>query len=270
MSSAAREIKQHLGRARVSVRSRDLLKTLASLLKALDIYCRSRLVGQEKYEVEGLMNEVLHAFGGLPAVKKLFPKGLLFKAGEVPGLRDKLKRLEAGIREAIEKAEYDKVLARKQDIDHQLLAAKKLLNDGSNLEARRILRSLLHKCPDEPGLASFIGRILFESGDFADAADYFKQACLQDVRSPTPFVHLVTIHENLGNLTEAEDAVKEVMKRFGASDAEYAKLAVILLKQNRIAEAKDAVATALKKNPENKKAKAILSQLEKTPPDTAA
>lgn len=265
--SSAKDIKQHLGRARVAVRSSDLFKSLEALVKSLELYSRTRLMGQEKYEVEGLMNEVLHGFSTLPASKKLFPRGLLFKPEEAPALLTRLQKLQVSISEAIEKAEYAKTLARKQDIDAHILTARKLFDRDQPVEARKSLRLLVNKYGDEPGLPLFVGNLLLKSGQLADAEPYFRLAMEQEPKNPSAYAQLVTVQEMLGEWLKAEEAVTTVMRRFGAGEHEYARLAGILLRQGRATAAREAAASALKKNPRNKKAREIMQQLDRVTPE---
>ncbi|MFW6243688.1 MAG: tetratricopeptide repeat protein [Desulfovibrionales bacterium] len=259
--SSARDIKQQLGRARVAVRGSDLLKALEALIAGLELHGRTRLIGQEKYEVEGLLNEVLHGFGTLPTVTKLFPRGLVFRPAEAEALLSSLRKLQATILGAIEKAEYTKTLASVQDIDAQLSAASSLLEQEQHLEARKALRLLLQRHQDQPGLALYIGNMLLKHGQAADAEAYFRMAMEQDPKNPSPHAQMVTVQEMLGQWMQAEEAVTTVMRRFGAGEHEYARLAAILLRQGRATAAREAAASALKKNPQNKKAGEILQQL---------
>ena len=260
--SSARDIKQQLGRARVAVRGSDLLKALEALIAGLELHGRTRLIGQEKYEVEGLLNEVLHGFGALPTVKNLFPSGLVFKPAAAESLLSTLKKLQTTIRGAIEKAEYTKTLTTVQDIDAQLFAASSMLEKKQHLEARKALRLLLQKHQDQPGLALYIGNMLLKYGQAADAEAYFRMAMEQDPKNPAPHAQMVTVQEMLGQWMQAEEAVTTVMRRFGAGEHEYARLAGILLRQGRATAAREAAASALKKNPQNKKAGEILQQLD--------
>ncbi|WP_029897410.1 hypothetical protein [Desulfohalovibrio reitneri] len=262
MKAEVKEIKEHVARAKAHVTKHDVVRTLDALIDALTGLSKAKqMYGREKFEVEILIDEVLRTLSAQSHMKNLFPKGLTFKRGQEKNLLATLTKLRDRINSAIEKAEQEKMRAYKLSIDEAVLGAQKLLDEGSQDEARRAFRKAADKFADEPGLLQDVGSRLLRGRLVQESVEYLNAAIEQDPRDPRPYTHLVNALEHLGELERAEDVTKNALRNFGPNDRTYTILARIHMKKKEWDEAYDMAQAAMDINPFASEAEKIAKQV---------
>ena len=259
--ASSKTIKEHIARAKTYVQKGDVRRSLANLVKALELFITSKIFGREKFEIEILLDEVLRELSRQPALKRLFPDGLTYIRGQERKLYQTTKKLHDKLVQVMEKMRIERIRKQKYTIDEMLIAGQEHLKNGEPMEARKAFR----KCSetfggDEPGLFSDIGNRLLMAGMFQEAIEYFergREAMSGDAR---PYTGLINCYEGLGETGKAMEMVKETMRKFGANESLYTKLAKQFLAKREWGEAHDAAQAALNLNPLSAEAKKIVDR----------
>lgn len=259
----AKTVKENIARAKTYAGRGDYLRCLNALSKALEQLITSKIFGREKFECEILLDEVLREVSGMDALKKVFPGGLRFKRGEERKLYNTVKKLRDKLKEVMERARIQRLRQEKMAIDELLLKAQELLEKQEPMEARKLFRKVSEKYgQSEPGIYADIGTRMMMGGLFAEAIEYFERGKEVYPKDSRPYTGLINCYEGMGEVEKAEEAVMETMRKFGANESIYVKLAKIHVTKRNWSEAYDAAKAAMDLNPLNAEAKKILTQVE--------
>lgn len=260
---SAKTVKENIARAKTYSARGDYLKCLNALSRALEQLITSKIFGREKFECEILLDEVLREVSDMDALKKVFPHGLRFKRGEERKLYNTVKKLRDKLQEVMERARIQRLRQEKMQIDELLIKAQEMLEQDQPMEARKLFRKVSEKYGEsEPGLFSDIGTRMMQGGLFSEAIEYFERGKEAYPKDSRPYTGLINCYEGLGEAEKAEEAVMETMRKFGANESIYVKLAKIHVSKRNWSEAYDAAKAAMDINPLNTEAKKLMKQIE--------
>lgn len=115
------------------------------------------------------------------------------------------------------------------------------------------IREAIRLNPESAEAHDLLGQCLEGLGDFKGAIKAYERAIALDgeagTESPWPGYHLGSLWHDLGNLEEAEAALRSAVASDPKHAAAYAELGLVLRKANRLAEAADALETAARLSP---------------------
>lgn len=256
--SQSKAVKEHIARAKAYAGKQDILRSLHSLCESLNALLKAQVFGREKFEIGILIDEVLRALSQYDEVKAVAPKGLSYQRGQEKALFLSLRKTFATIKEIRDKAQLQTTRAQKLEIDELILQGQAHLEQKNWLEARKFFRRATERFPDERGILIDAGQRLLKAGQFAEAMEYLQRGMERDPTDPRPYTHLVACYEALAEPEKAEELLMTILRRFGANESVFLRLAKIHLQKRKFAEAYDAADQALSRNPLSRDAMKIL------------
>ncbi|WP_243547339.1 tetratricopeptide repeat protein [Pseudodesulfovibrio tunisiensis] len=262
MQLNAKSIREDIARARAYAQKSDYLRTLGCLANAIKGLVTSQVFGREKFEIQALLDEALRDLNKMKMIRKLFPQGLVYQRGKEKAFHSTLVRLHDKLEQAMEKARITKLRKRLAVLDENLIKAAGLVKQGEQLEARKLYRKISEYFKDIEGIDSDIGNRLTMSGMFAEAVEYLNKALeinQSDVRAHNA---LILCYEGMHEVDKAMNAIKDAMRRLGASENLHLRMAKLCLEKRDWGEAFNNASAALEKNPLNAEARKIMKRTE--------
>ncbi|MDD3310927.1 hypothetical protein [Pseudodesulfovibrio sp.] len=258
----AKDIRENIARARAYAKKSDYLKTLSCLAVAIRGILTSQIFGTEKFEIYSHLDEALRDLNKMTMIKRLFPQGLKYTRGNERPFYHILVRLHKKLEEATEKARLTKVRKRLSVLDENLVKAAALVKAGNQLDARKLYRKISEFFQDIEGIDSDIGNRLTQFGMFAEAVEYLNKALADRASDPRAHSALILCYEGLNEDEKAMEAIKEAMRRIGASENLYLRLAKLHLKKRDWGLVYNNAKAALDRNPLNAEAEKLMKLAE--------
>ena len=258
----AKEIREDIARAKTYAKKSDYLKTLACLGGAIRGLLTSQVFGTEKFEIYSHLDEALRDLNKMKMIKRLFPKGLNYQRGKERAFYQTLMRLHKKLEEATEKARQTKLRKRLSVLDDNMIKAANLAKAGDRLEARKLYRKISEYFQDIDGIDSDIGNRMALAGMFPEAIEYLTKALGERANDVRAHNALILCYESMHEDEKAMEAIKEAMRRIGASEGLYVRLAKLFLKQREWGQVYNNAKAALDKNPLNAEAMKMVKQAE--------
>lgn len=258
----AKDIREDIARSRAYANKSDYLRTLECLANAIRNLLTSQVFGAEKFEIYAHLDEALRDLNKMKMIKRLFPKGLSYRKGKEKAFYQTLVRLHKKLGLAMEKARVTKMRKRLAVLDDNMIKAAALVKDGNQLEARKLYRKISEYFQDIEGIDSDIGNRLTLFGMFPEAVEYLTkalEAMPTDVRAHNA---LIQCYEGMNETDKAMEAIKETMRRVGASENLYLRLAKLHLAKREWGEVYNNAQAALERNPLNPEAKKLAKKAE--------
>jgi len=258
----AKEIRENIARARAYANKSDYLKTLSCLAVAIKGLVTSQIFGSEKFEIYSHLDEALRDLNKMTMIKRLFPQGLKYTRGNERAFFQTLTRLHKKLQEATEKARLTKQRKRLSVLDDNLIKAEALIKADNPLEARKLYRKISEFFQDIEGIDSDIGNRLAMFGLHAEAVEYLNKALKERGSDARAHNALVLCYEALGEDEKAMEAIKEAMRRIGASESLYLRLAKLHLKKREWGQVFNNAQAVIDRNPLNTEAQKLVKMAE--------
>jgi len=258
----AKEIREDIARARSYANRSDYLRTLNFLANAVKGLATSQLYGPEKFEIHAHLTEALRDLNGMKMIAKLFPAGLKYEKGKEKAFYMTLIRLHKKLGEAMEKARVTKLRKRLTVLDDNMIKAAKLVEAGDQIEARKLYHKIAEYFQDIEGIESDIGNRLTMFGMFPEAAAYLTKSLKKAAADVRAHNALILCYEGMEEVDKAMEAIKEAMRRIGASEGLYLRMAKLHLKKLEWGEVYNNAKAALDKNPLNAEAEKLVKKAE--------
>jgi len=258
----AKDIREDIARARAYAKKSDYLKTLSYLAAAIRGILTSQIFGTEKFEIYSHLDEALRDLNKMTMIKRLFPQGLKYTRGKERSFYQILVRLHKKLEEATEKARLTKERKRLTVLDVNLVKAAGLVKAGNQLEARKLYRKISEFFQDIEGIDSDIGNRLAQFGMFAEAVEYLNKALTDRASDARAHNALILCYEGLNEDEKAMEAIKEAMRRIGANENLYLRLAKLHLKKRDWSLVYNNAKAALDRNPLNAEADKLVKLAE--------
>lgn len=258
----AKDIREDIARARAYANKSDYLKTLECLANAIKGIVTSQVFGAEKFEIQAHLEEALRDLNKMKMIKKLFPAGLKYQKGMEKTFYQTLMRLHRKLGEAMEKARVTKLRKRLAVLDDNMIKAANLVKAGNQLEARKLYRKISEFFQDIEGMDSDIGNRLTMFGMFPEAVEYLKKALKDSPADVRAHNAIILCYEGMNEIEKAMEAIKEAMRRIGASEGLYLRMAKLHLTKLEWGEVYNNAKAALDKNPLNTEAQKLVKKAE--------
>ncbi len=260
--ATAKEIRENIARARAYAKKSDYLKTLQCLASAIKGLVTSQVFGTEKFEIYSHLDEALRDLNKMVMIKRLFPKGLQYTRGKERAFFQTLMRLHKKLCEATEKARLTKLRKRLSVLDDNMIKAASLVKADNQLEARKLYRKISEYFQDIEGIDSDIGNRLALFGMYPEAIEYLTKALGERANDVRAHNALILCYEGMNEEDKAMEAIKEAMRRIGASEGLYLRLAKLHLKKRDWGQVFNNAKAALDRNPLNAEAQKLMKQAE--------
>lgn len=260
--ATAKDIREDIARARAYAKKSDYLKTLSCLASAIKGLVTSQIFGAEKFEIHAHLDEALRDLNKMKMIKRLFPKGLNCKKGKEKEFYQTLVRLHKKLGTAMENARQTKMRKRLAVLDDNMIKAANLIKADQPLEARKLYRKISEYFQDIDGIDSDIGNRLSTFGMFPEAAEYLTKALENSPNDVRAHSALILCYEGMNEVDKAMEAIKEAMRRIGASENLYVRMAKLHLSKREWGEVYNNAKSALERNPLNADAKKLVKQAE--------
>ena len=259
---SAKEIREDIARARAYAKKSDYLKTLWCLAAAIKGIATSQVFGSEKFEIYSHLDEALRDLNKMGMIKRLFPQGLKYARGKERAFYQTLMRLHKKLQEATEKARLTKQRKRLAVLDDNLIKAEALIKADNPLEARKLYRKISEYFQDIEGIDSDIGNRLAMFGLHAEAVEYLNKALQDRANDARAHSALILCYEAMNEDEKAMEAIKEAMRRIGASENLYLRMAKLHLKKREWGQVYNNAKAVVDRNPLNSEAQKMMKLAE--------
>lgn len=249
MKPTGKTIREDLGRAKAAYAKNDELRVLLCLLQALKAFVVVKPFGPERTTIEGLFREVFASLARLPHVAAIAPKGLPYAKGQEQKLAGYVAALYKKVDADIQRETLEAMRARKLRIDQFVIKGQKFLAENNLLEAQRNFRAAVEEFVDEKGLFPLITAKLLEAGHHKASLEYVKRAIEEYPDNTRAYDFLMTALGGLGDFEAGEKLLRDVQKKTGDQPLLLANLAMVLARQEKWSEVRDAADKALGLSP---------------------
>ncbi len=251
-SQEKQDIKKYIGRAKIACQKKEYLKIFSAAVSALNIFIHAELAVTDKHEIEILLSELMHIISSDPSIKKLLPANFSYKKGMEEKLLSLFDSLHFKLESAMSQAQKNKTRSSKMELDTLLLDAEKLL-DESNVPAGM---KMLQKAVDnfkytEQALLIDVGRRLTKRKLFSSAIPYFMEMIELYPEYTSGYASYMDCLEKGDYHNELEKLVLDTMRKFGATESLWVRLAKVYSFKGQWDKAYDASNTVLEINTVN-------------------
>jgi pentatricopeptide repeat protein len=260
MDTSPKTVREHIARSKFCTQRQDILRSLKELATALDLLAASQIFGRERIDIGILMEEAVRLLMEQDMMKRSVPGGLSYVKGKEKELSAMLKRLAAVLEGVLAKRRVEERRRALLELDELMIAAQAELGKKEPLEARKLFRKAMEQFGEEQGLLIDIGTRLLLAGLPAEATEYFQKGMEAEPNDPRSYNMLIQCLEAMGDLDKAEDLMKATLRRFGPNEGLLVRVGRGALARRNWDEALNAVAVALKINPNNQEAHKIASE----------
>ncbi len=254
METNPKNVREHIARSKFFLQRKDILKSLKSLVLALELLASGQIFGRERLEIDSLLDETVRLLMEQESLRRVFPTGLAHKKGQERELSATLGRVAQALEAGLGKARLEERRSHLAELDELLLGGQSELDQKHPLEARKLFRRAAELFGDEPGVFMDIGNRCMLAGLMAEAVEYLQkniEAAPGDMRS---YGALAQCLEALGEGEKAEEVLRAALRRFGPVEALNLRLAKGALERRKWDEALVNAQAALKLNPQNQEA----------------
>lgn len=259
-------VPQHIARAKASLKRGDGLKAVRSLMSALELFEPKKIVGKAKYEVEIWIMEVVDDLNRNIKVQEFLvkasesggPASIPYVPGQESQLYTALNILAKVLQEGEEAEEQELAENREERRDQLWTKGTTLLDKGSFGAGKAVLRRLAEEFGDEIGVNAKIGEVLVKAKLAPEATEFLEIAIKQQPNDHKSYGYLVRSYTELRDFEQAEKIYVAALKRFGQHYKTLINFANLYKMWNKRDKAYDIARMALRENPGNKEAQAIL------------
>lgn len=260
-------VTQHIARAKSSLKRGDALKAVQSLITVMELFEPKKVIGKAKYETEILLAEVVEDLNRNPKVQEFLAKvskdgresRIPYQPGQEELLSAALPLLLKVLQEDAE--EFEMSLAENREARRDQLWEKgtTLLGKEATLpRGKAILRRLAEEFPDEPGIHARIGEAMVKAKLAPEAVEFLEEAIRRQPNDHKSYGYLVRAYTELRSFEDAERIYVKALKRFGQHYKTLVNFANLYKLWNKRDQAYDIARMALRENPGNPEAQAIL------------
>lgn len=259
-------VPQHIARAKGALKRGDGLKSVRSLMSALELFEPKKVIGKAKYETEILIMEVVDDLNRNPKVQdflaKMSANGCAANIPYSPGQENTLyAALNVLLKVLQDDAESDEMeLAGNRDERRDQLWAKgtALLDGGDAPRGKAVLRRMAEEFGDEKGVNAKIGEALVRAKLAPEAIEFLEDAIRQFPNDHKSYGYLVRAYTELREFEGAERIYIAALKRFGQHYKTLINFANLYKMWHKRDEAYDIAKMALRESPGNQEAQDIM------------
>ena len=142
-------------------------------------------------------------------------------------------------------------------------SARRAMARGQWERAAEILRQLLEADPSRADIRLNLGVALYSMGLFSEAMAEFERVVAQDPDMAAAWANLGAAANQLGHIQRAEEALSRAAQLDPTLRDVHLNMALLRLKQGRLAEALAELESELANHPDNQAARALATALER-------
>lgn len=268
MQADARTIRENINRARGYLRRDDIYRCIEAANDALMLKSTSSTLGRGRSEVDLLLVEMCDEFSRHPRVVEFLQSIgvsgvplLRYKAGDETLLIKRLMALRIKMEEVEQRAREREEKLQASQMAQWLQLGQANLEQKNFPKGKVYLRRVVETFGTEPDVIREVGRLFYEAGLHAEAAEMFALAIEQTPNDQVAWRMAIDTSEAMGEFKKAESLYLDALKIFGGHPLTYLNIAKFYLKWHRKDDAYDYAQRALDQDPELAEAKAIRDKL---------
>ncbi len=256
-------IKGLLGRGKSQLNKKEIIKGIISVCEALKIFLTSKLVGQEKIEVDYLIAEIVQIISTIPELSPYLPKDFKYIKGQERRLLQELVEVVKKIAHEMEEGDPEleqKLQAEKKKKQLLDMLQKYLLNKDA-LGSKNMINKILKEYGSSPDTMADLAERFYLSKDYEQTIKFCKEVLKKDPKNMKAFRILINAYRGLGKYREAEKCYKKSLGIFGEHGNIYFNLAKLYREWGKETEAKVSIQKALQLDPQNNDYKSLAQEI---------
>lgn len=261
----AREIKSHIGRARVFLNKRHALRCMAEVLQAVKLHIASqgKLLGAEKYEIEFMIDELMTGLSAMPELKPYLSEPFSYKRGTertaFNSMVDLLKRISKDLENGGPVEEPDIEDHRRRDALLDRLEA--CLRKGDQMMAAACIKRLMEECSGDSYLLMDVAERFYKMRDWRSVLHYALEGIRRNPKEMRAYKLAVNAHRYLAEYDKAQGLYQKAIAVFGHHPNIYVNLAKLYQEWGKLKPAFDAACMTLRLEPGNEEAQSMATSL---------
>ncbi|MFP4167887.1 MAG: tetratricopeptide repeat protein [Desulfonatronovibrionaceae bacterium] len=258
----AREIKEHLGRAKSLFNRHEVLRGIVTALEGMKLYFSGRFYGSQKIEIEYMFAEIVQMFTTFNEVKGFLPPGFSYEKGKEREIYQQLIKIIQDMAKSIEEQEAE------NDSDSEELRRRRLLEkmqaclqSKDKVKAASHMKALVDAYGEDPEVFNDIAEGLYQSGNLDQALVFAEKALAKDKKNQTAYRIIVNVHRHRGDYKKAEQTYRQALKAFGEHANIFLNLHRLYKEWGKPDKAEAAANKALELDPDNEEVREFLDGL---------
>ncbi len=219
MSAELNKARSKLNGVKTLLKQEKLLAAVMSLLEAVNIYLRTKLLKHEKQDFQRKLEEAVFQLSSDVNLKQQYPLKIDYSPGKEKTLQQQLKEIESELQETAVSQAKEQLSLMEQHREEKMQEGRDFLDHKELEKADKTFSKLTKDFPDDPELKVEIGDLYLERNHTTEALDYYRSAHRDDPESVNTFNKLGMALRKSQQYEMAEKAYFEALKR--APDDEY-------------------------------------------------
>ncbi len=261
----AKEIKTHIGRARIYLNKRQALRCMAEVLNAVKIHIghQKRIIGPEKFEIEYALDELMTGLSVLPELQPYLSEPLAYKRGKervaFSQMVDMLQRISKDLENGDDGADAEAEARKKRDA--MLARLEGFLQKGDQIMAASCIKKLLAESNGDAYVLMDVADRFYRIKDWRSVLQYTLEAIRKNPKEMRAYKLAINAHRYLSEYEQAQGLYQKAITVFGHHPNIYVNLAKLYQEWGKPEQAFDAARNALKLDPADEDARAMTAVL---------
>lgn len=262
----AREIKEHLGRAKSLFNRHEILRGIVTALEGMKLYFNGSFYGTQKIEIEYQFAEIVQMFTTFNEVKEFLPADFGYEKGKEKEVYRQLVAIIQNMAKSVEDKNGDSE-ADDEEIRRRRLLEKMqaCLQSKDKVKAASHIKALVDAYGGDPETYNDIAENLYQAGNLDQALAFAEKALAKDKKNQTAYRIIVNVHRYRGDYDKAEQAYRQALKSFGEHPNIFLNLVRLYKEWGKTDKAAAAAKKTLQLDPENEEARDFLQEQEQDP-----
>lgn len=261
----AKEIKTHVGRAKIYLNKRQALRCMAEVLNAVKIHiaAQKRVIGPERFEIEYSIDELMTAISVLPELQPYIAEPLSYKRGQERAafsrMVDILKRISKDMES--DSAGVDAEAEARKKRDELLNRLEEFLRKGDPIMAASSVKKLLAESNGDAHVLMDVADRFYQVKDWRSVLQFALEAMRKDPKEMRAYKLAINAYRYLSEYDHALELYQKAITVFGHHPNIYVNLAKLYQEWGKPREALAAAQTAVKLDPADEDALKLFAAL---------
>lgn len=270
LNTAPKDLRENIARANGYLRRNELERALLAMSEALRRLAGLKLQRAARAEQEIQIGEFLNALVRHQGMQALLdpshsgkPRAIRYQQGKETALATVLDGLARILQKEAEHSVQEEAEARLERKKSLIETGLQFLREGQPAKGRAFLKRVAEEFSDEEGIRVQLGQIFAAAGQHVEAAAMYEEAMQLRPREPAAYAGAVAAWLELREYEKAEIVYRAILRTFGGHPSTFGKMARMYLAWHRKEAAEDAALRALREDPRQADALAVMQALDR-------
>ncbi|EPR44417.1 hypothetical protein dsx2_1778 [Desulfovibrio sp. X2] len=256
MFNPAKEIKTHIGKAKVYLNKHQTVRCMGELLAAIKIhiFCQKKILGTDKIEIEYSLDELMNGLSAVPELKRYISSPLTYKKGAERRTYMVLIRILRRIRDDMERGtptESPEELEAKRKRQAMLGKMEEFLMKGDQMMVAAIVNKLVSESGGDSYVLMDVAERFYKAKDWRGVVQHSLEAIRKNPKEMRAYKLAINAYRFLKEYDAAMALFKQAIGVFGHHPNIYINLTKLYYEWGKPKKAYEAAMMTLKLEPGN-------------------